>query len=315
MSRPSTVTAAAMLAMLVAAPALAAYPERPVTFIIPYGPGGNSDIGARTWAPFMERCLGTTIVLVNKPGAGGELGFAELANAEPDGYTLGALNVPNMPLGTITKDSPAYTADSFSYLGNLYGSKVTINARRGGSVATLAELVDKAKAGQINMGISNFGSDDHVMMLRFMKLAGASFTFIPMADAATSRNAVIGGHVDVSGNSMTEVAQFQEELQTLAIASEERVPALPEVPTFKEQGFDLVGGSNHVIGAPAGLPEEVAARLDQCFSQVAQDAEFLKQAEERTLLMNPMNAAETAAWVRSEADTLAALWKSDPWIK
>ena len=86
-----------------AAPAFAAYPDHPVTFIVPYGPGGTSDVGARTWQPFVEKCLGTPLVIVNKPGAGGELGFAELAGAAPDGYTLGALNVPNMPLGTLTR--------------------------------------------------------------------------------------------------------------------------------------------------------------------------------------------------------------------
>src|SRR5262245_10129052 len=114
------------------APALAEYPEQPITFIIPYGPGGTSDVGARTWGPFFEKCIGQTVVFVNKPGAGGELGFAELANAKPDGYTIGALNVPNFPVGTITKEKPAYKLDSFAFLGNLYGSKVSINAKRGG---------------------------------------------------------------------------------------------------------------------------------------------------------------------------------------
>ena len=298
-----------------AAPAVAAYPDHPVTFIVPYGPGGTSDVGARTWQPFVEKCLGTSLVIVNKPGAGGELGFAELAGAAPDGYTLGALNVPNMPLGTLTKESPAYKVDSFTLLANLYGSKVTINTKAGSPYKTLAEVIEASKTGQINMGISNFGSDDHIMMLRFMKLAGAKFTFIPLSDAASSRNAVIGGHVDVAGLSMTEVSPFQAELKTLAIASAERVPALPDVPTFKEQGFDLVGGSNHVIGGPAGLPAEVVEKVSGCFEQVAKDPEFLKAAEARTLLMNPMNAAETAAWVAKESQTLQQLWESDPWIK
>ena len=241
---------------MLSGPAMAEYPEQPVTFIIPYGPGGTSDVGARTWGPFMEKCLGQPVIFVNKPGAGGELGFAELANAKPDGYTIGALNVPNFPTGAITKESPPYKLDSFAFLGNLYGSIVTINAKKDGKYKTLADVVAAAKAGQVNMGISNFGADDHIKMLAFMKAADAKFTFIPMTDAAASRNAVIGGHVDVSGNSMTEVAQFQNELQTLAIASPERRPELPDVPTFKEQGYEILGGSNHVLGAPAATPPE-----------------------------------------------------------
>jgi tripartite-type tricarboxylate transporter receptor subunit TctC len=306
--------AAAALSAL-SLPAYAEYPEQPITFIIPYGPGGTSDTGARTWGPFMEKCLGQTIVFVNKPGAGGELGFAELANATPDGYTLGALNVPNYPLGTITKKDPAYKLDSFAFLGNLYGSKVSINAKKGGKYNTLADFIAAAKAGQVNMGISNFGSDDHIKMLAFMKAADLKVTFIPMADAATSRNAVIGGHVDVSGNSLTEVFPFQNELQTLAIASAERVPELPDVPTFKEQGIDVVGGSNHVLGAPAATPPEVVEKLSGCFSQVAADPAFLEEAKKRALLMNVMDSKQTGEWVAKESETLKALWESDPWIK
>lgn len=308
--------AASVAASAMAVPALADYPDKPVTFIIPYGPGGTSDVGARTWGPFMEKCLGQTIVFVNKPGAGGELGFTELAAAAPDGYTIGALNVPNYPAGTITKPDARYKLDSFAFLGNLYGSIVTINSKKGGQYDTLAKVVEAAKSGtNINMAISNFGADDHIKMLDFMKQAGVKFTFIPMADAATSRNAVMGGHVDVSGNSMTEVAPFQDQLQTLAVASEEERTELPNIPTFKEQGYNVFGGSNHVLGAPAKTPPEVVDKLATCFSQVAADPEFQKVAKERALLLNVMDAKQTAEWAAKESEIIRALWESDPWIK
>jgi len=308
--------AAGLVMSTMAAPAWAEFPEKPVTFIIPYGPGGTSDVGARTWGPFMEKCLGQPIVFVNKPGAGGELGFTELAAAAPDGYTIGALNVPNYPAGTITKPDAKYKLDSFVMLGNIYGSIVTINSKKGGQYDTLAKLVDAAKSGtNINMAISNYGADDHIKMLDFMKQAGVKFTFIPMSDAATSRNAVMGGHVAVSGNSMTEVVPFQDELQTLAVASEEERPELPGIPTFKEQGYEVFGGSNHVIGAPAGTPPEVVEKLSGCLSQVAADPEFQKAAEERSLLLNVMDAKQTTEWVQKESETIKALWESDPWTK
>lgn len=311
-----TLLAAAAAASMATGPAFAEYPDKPITFIIPYGPGGTSDIGVRTWGPFMEKCLGQTIVFVNKPGAGGEIGFTELANAKPDGYTLGALNVPNSPAGAITKKDAKYTMDSFAYLGNLYGSLVSINTMKGGKYDTLAKVVDAAKSGtNINMAISNFGADDHIKMLDFMKQADIRFTFIPMADAATSRNAVMGGHVDVSGNSLTEVVGFQDQLQTLAIAAEERRPELPDVPTFKELGYDVVGGSNHVLGAPAKTPPDVVEKLSNCFMKVAADPEFQKAAKERALLLNVMDGKQTAEWVKKETDRIRTLWESDPWIK
>lgn len=314
MIKITLVTTLAAGSMLVGTAVLAEWPEQPITFIIPYGAGGTSDTGARTWGPFMEECLGQTIVFVNRPGAGGEVGFAELAVAAPDGYTLGALNVPNMPLGVITKDDPAYQIEDFAILGNMYGSIVSINARRGGEIKSLEGLVEMAKGGRnINLGISNVGSDDHTKMLAFMNQAGVQFTFIPMADAASSRNAVIGGHVDVSGNSFTEVVPFQEDLVTLAIASEERVPELPDVPTFRELGYDVVGGSSHLIGGPAGMPQEVVDKLSGCLDQTASNPDFLTAAAERALIMQPMNAAEAQGWLNNEVGTLRQLWEATPW--
>jgi tripartite-type tricarboxylate transporter receptor subunit TctC len=289
------------------------WPSKAITYIIPYGAGGTSDIGARTWGPFMEACLGTTIVFVNRPGAGGEVGFAELALAEPDGYTWGALNVPNSPLGEITKDSPAYKMDDFVLLGNMYGSIVSLNARRGGEFETLQDLVDAAKERQVNVGISNLGSDDHTKMMAFWSVAGVQPTYIPLADAANARNAVIGGHVDASGNAFTEVVPFQDELITLAIASPERRPELPDVPTFRELGYDVVGGSSHVIGAPAGTPQEIVDKIDACFQDVGQNPEFLAQAAERNLLVQQRNHQEVTDWLAAETELLRTLWEENRW--
>src|SRR3712207_4881313 len=121
-----TLVGATAILLAAVAPAFAAYPERPVTLLIPFSPGGGSDTGARTYQPFLERCLGGEVVIVNKPGAGGELGFAELAKATPDGYLIGYLNMPNMATAPIVKDAP-WSIDSFAYIGNVIGSRVTLS--------------------------------------------------------------------------------------------------------------------------------------------------------------------------------------------
>ncbi|WP_161140566.1 tripartite tricarboxylate transporter substrate binding protein [Propylenella binzhouense] len=295
------------------AAARAEYPERPITFIVPFAPGGTTDIGVRTWIPYVEKCLGGSIAVVNRPGAGGEVGFTELAGLKPDGYTLGGLNIPNVIVGSISKENPRFTPASFTYLGTLYGSKVTINTGKDAAHDTLPKLIEATKSGPVNLGITNFGSDDHLMMLRLAKASGSNFRFIPFSDAATVRNAVMSGDLQVGGLSLTEVTPFQGELTTLAIASAERDPSLPDVPTFREQGFDLVGGSNHAIGGPKGMPADVVAKLDGCIQKTAGDPEFVAAAQKRALVLNPMTAAETEAWVAKETEALQALWKSDPW--
>jgi tripartite-type tricarboxylate transporter receptor subunit TctC len=196
----------------------------------------------------------------------------------------------------------------------MYGSIVSINARRGGEFETLEDVVEAARNRQVNMGISNLGADDHTKMLAFKNAAGIELTYIPLADAASSRNAVIGGHVDVSGNSFTEVVPFQDELITLAIASEERRPELPDVPTFLELGYDVIGGSSHVIGAPAGTPQEIVDQIDQCFQETAANPEFVAQAEERNLLLQVMNAQETTEWLEAETELLRQLWEENRWV-
>jgi tripartite-type tricarboxylate transporter receptor subunit TctC len=203
--------------------------------------------------------------------------------------------------------------DDFVLLGNMYGSIVSLNARRGGEFETLQDLVDAARERQVNVGISNLGSDDHTKMMAFWNVAGVQPTYIPLADAASARNAVIGGHVDASGNAFTEVVPFQDELVTLAIASPERRPELPDVPTFRELGYDVVGGSSHVIGAPAGTPQEIVDKIDACFQEIGQNPDFLAQAAERNLLIQQMNHQQVTEWLAAETELLRTLWEEHRW--
>lgn len=312
----NTLLCSAMAYSIMAGAAWAEYPEKPITFVIPYGAGGTTDIGARTWGPFLETCLGQPIVYLNLPGAGGQLGFAELAKAAPDGYTLGALPVPTFPTAVITQADVTFALDSFVLLGNLYGSFVTINTNEQSGFENLGDLVDAAKSGTtINLGITNFGSDDHLTMLKVAKAADIAITFVPLADSASTRNAVAGGHINAAGLSLTDVTPYQEQLKTLAIAAPERRPELPDVPTFRELGYDVVGGTTNIIGAPAGVPDEIVAKLAACFEQTGTNPDFLKAAAERNLILNPMTLEQTRAFFATEVGNLEALWDSDPWVK
>jgi tripartite-type tricarboxylate transporter receptor subunit TctC len=289
------------------------FPDRPVTYVVVFGPGGTVDTGARTLAPFLEACLGQSIVVVNRPGAGGEVGFVDIATSENTGYTIGALNTPNLIISNITKESPNYSMDDFTYLGQIYGSRVTINARKGGEFATFDDIAAIAGERKVNVGITMFGSDDHLVLSRIVKSLGIEANFIPLSDGASVRNALLGGHIDLSGSSVTEVGAFQDELQTLALAAEERTVVLPDVPTLRELGHDVVGGSDAIIGGPANLPAEVVAKFDSCFQSIAEDPEFIRLSTTRNLMLSPMDAAQTTQWVQNEVEILREMYESDPW--
>jgi tripartite-type tricarboxylate transporter receptor subunit TctC len=311
----STFLGAAMVALTAAAPALAEYPERAVTLLIPFSPGGGSDVSARTYEPYLEECLGQDVVIVNKPGAGGELGFAELAQTTPDGYTIGYLNMPNMATGAITKDAP-WTIDSFAYVGNVIGSRVTLSVPIESEIQDLDGLVAFAKENSpVALSVSGIGGDDHLMALRFSKLAGFDFNVIPFGDGASSRAALMGGHVQVGSMSNSEAALYQDRFRTLGVMDSERSSFLPDIPTFQEQGYDIVGGSTQVIGAPAGTPDEVIQKWSDCLGQVVNDPAFLEDATTRALPLAYMTAEETEQFVRAENEQLKALWESDPWIE
>jgi tripartite-type tricarboxylate transporter receptor subunit TctC len=305
---------AAVSGLALASTASAAYPEKPITFIVHTGAGSITDTGVRTWQPYMEECLGTTIIVQNMPGAGGSTAFYEVANAEPDGYTLGGLNAPNMPGKTITGDV-RFTIDDFDYLGSLYGTSVSLNVLKTSQFETMADIVEAAKAGSrpLPVGLSQVGGDDFITQHQFMKEAGVELELIPLGDSAATRNGLLGGHVEVVSMSATDAAPYQDQVRTLAVAAEERTELLPDVPTFRELGYDVVGGSYHVIGAPKGIPQEAKDKLDSCFQQVADNPEFQKDAATRSLLLNPMDAAATEERVKSLTADLKELWETSPW--
>jgi tripartite-type tricarboxylate transporter receptor subunit TctC len=307
----------AALVMAQAVPAAAEYPERPITFIVPFQAGGSTDIGVRTVARFLETCLGggQPIVVVNRPGAGGQIGFTELANAAADGYTLSAMNVPNVQIGTITKPDPSYTMDSFDYLGSLYATRTTIAVQPNSKVENVQQLIDQGKEnGQpVKIGITGPGSDDHMLLLKLEKNFGANFEPIPFGDSAGVQTALLGGHTDIAILSVPAAAQNIDKIRVIGVAAEQPVEALAGVPTFREEGLDVINGTTHVVGAPEGIPEEASKKLTGCLETIAADPAFIEEVKKFSFILNPMDSEQTTKFMLDEAKMLEEIWATDPW--
>jgi tripartite-type tricarboxylate transporter receptor subunit TctC len=303
------------LAVIAAGQARAAYPEREIALIVPFGAGGNADLGVRTVEPHLERCLGgAEIVVINKPGASGKIGFAELAQAPADGYTLGLINTPNFYSYPIVEETP-WEKDSFELLGSIVGSISTISVRPDSPIESLKDLVALAQDAEkrVNVGLPGIGGGDHLAVLRFADAADVDFNYIPFTDGPTTRNALMGGHIDFTVMSEANAVQFKDEVRALATAREERGDVLPDTPTFKEEGFDVVASSLHIFAAPAGIPDEVRSRIEGCLTEVAGNPEFLADAERRGLILLPMTAAQVAEVVNEEDAYYRGLWARQPW--
>ena len=308
--------AAAVMVFAMVTGALAQYPDRPITFLVGQTAGGGTDVFARLLVRFMEKYLdGATISVINKPGASGEFAFAEVAQSPPDGYTLGMINIPNAVTQVITKDSTKFTLDDFTYLGRVYSGQASIVVPLDSPFKTLQDFISYAKEnpGVITVGIGGLGADDHLLALRFMKLAGIEFTIVPMGDGARARNAVMGGHVSAGSMGLVDGYRFKDKLRTLGVMSAGRMKFAPDVPTFQEQGIDIVGGAVRVVAGPAGLPDDIKTKLADAIEKAVKDPEFLAEAEKLSSFVEYEGPEGAEAYVREQHRILSELWKSDPW--
>ena len=302
--------------LTIAGAASAEYPDKPIKVIVGYSAGGGTDVMARTVAPFLEKYLGkgTSIVVKNMPGASGQIGVTEAANADKDGYTLGTYNLPGMMARTLDRKAD-YDADSFTYLANVVNDPNVIVTSKGSGLDTLDKLLAEAKAnpGAVTVGMSSLGGDDHFLLTKLQKMTDTEFTIVPFRGSAPARTALMGGHVAMGILNVSEVSAFKDEINILGIALAERSEFAPDVPTFSELGVDLINGSMRGFIAPAGLPDDVRGKLLDAFNKLKDDPEF-KAAMKATA--NPVEVVTGEDFKALNADILdlaKTVWEETPW--
>lgn len=313
--------AAAFAASLAATSAFAAdYPERTITMIVAYSAGGGTDIAARTLVPFIEKELGegASIAVVNRPGAGGEVGFTALSQAEPDGYTIGFINTPNL-LSIPIQRKARYNIDSFDPIANIVYDPGAFSLRPDEGITTLDELVAYAKEhpGEVTYGTTGIGSDDHLAALNFERLAGVKFEHVPFSGNVDVRAAVLGGHIMMASMNVSETVQDVKDgnLVLLGQMAEERWEGAPDVPTFKEQGYDVIMGSNRGMAAPAGVEPDILEALSSAVGRAVASPEFREAAAKQDLALAYQDREAFRATLEKLDETLETLWKEEPWMQ
>ncbi|SDG48043.1 Tripartite-type tricarboxylate transporter, receptor component TctC [Celeribacter baekdonensis] len=310
-------TIAAIFALgLSALPALAEYPEKPIKLIVSYSAGGGSDVLARTVAQFLKAELGdgASVVVKNVPGAGGQIGFTEIATAAPDGYTIGIFNLPAALALTNDRDA-SYDVNSFTYLANFVDDPNTLVVSTSSNFESLEALLASAMEapGAITVGLSSLGGNDHFSANMISASSGAEFTLVPFKGAALARTALMGGHVAVGTMTLSQTIGFQDEMRVLAVLSGERSAFRSEVPTAKELGLNVTMSSLRGVVAPAGLDPEIAATLRDALSAVNANAEFQTMMADQG---NPIafSAGNAYAEVAKAQDEVARkIWEETPW--
>lgn len=312
-------SAASVAASSLAAPALAQsaprWPERPVELLVGFSPGGGTDITARTFARFLEARIGGTVVVNNRPGASGEIALAAVARAKPDGHVLGMTNMPGLVTLPIERSAAQFRLDDFAYVANLVSDPSAFSVLASSPIGSLADLVQRAKRApdSISFGSTGIGTDDHLALVLFQAAAAVRLLHVPFPGAGPLRSALLGGHVDVAGLNVGEVAASPTNLRMIAQVGAQRSPFAPDVPTLREAGFAVEMGSERGIVTAKGLPAETLARLREATASIARDPEFQSQVRAQ---FTELDYLDGPAW-RSRLDAadqrFRALWAREPW--
>lgn len=295
-------------AIAAAAPAAADYPEKPITMIVAYSPGGGTDTAARTIAKYVEKHLGQRLVVENKAGAGGQIGFSALATAKPDGYEIGFINVPSIHLVKKLREGVPYEISDFDPIANIQLDPVVVAVAAESPYQTLADLLADAKAhpGELNIGADGPQSNNQLQLVVAEKALDVDFNFVAFDGTGPAVKATLGGELAASLPSASGATSQVESgrLRLLGVFADQRSPLFPDVPTVSEAaGTDVnsVGASMRGIAAPKGLAPEQKAVLEIAFAAVMEDPEFLAQARSAGLPLQYMNAEEFGAYM-SKAD-------------
>jgi tripartite-type tricarboxylate transporter receptor subunit TctC len=250
-------------------PAHAAFPERGITIIVPYGPGGGSDITARLLAKDLEPVVGKPVTVENRAGGGGWIGWGSLAASKPDGYTLGYINAPSMFAGYLDRSlaggARKENLESFTPLMNHVIDYNLWGVRADSKFKTLKDVIEEAKRrpGQLSANGGGYGTDDHIAILAIEANTGAKLNMVHFRSTAEGKTQVLGGHIDILAANISEVAEDVKagQFRVLGVMSPERSPFMPNAPTFREQGYNEVWAVSRGIAGPAGLPKDVEGAL------------------------------------------------------
>ncbi len=271
-----------------ASPALAEFPDRPLSILVSFAAGGSSDMSFRALAIGAEKYLGQSIIVENKGGGGGTLALANIAHAKPDGYTLcqaastGIVRAPQMQKVTY-KPLKSFTP-IMAYVG-AHNSGLVV--RTEAPWKTMKEFLDFAKQnpGKIKYGTPGVGSAPHHAMEFLAHKEGIRWVHVPYTGSAPAMTAVLGGHID-AGSVGPEWVPFAQagKFRVLGTHEYKRSAAFPDIPTFKELGFDFVNETVFSVFGPAGLPPDIVSKLETAFTKGMETPQFKSVMEKLNLI-------------------------------
>lgn len=308
-----TFFAALAAATLLATPLMAAdFPNKSVDYVIPFGPGGESDITARFQQSYFKDKFGQDLVVSYKPGGGGAVGWSQLNGMAGDGHTIMGINLPHIIVKPEQGEVGFKTDDITAiYMFHYTPDAIVVNADS--DFKTLQDLIDYAKANpkKTTFSGSGKGTANHLAQVIFDEKAGIETTYVSFKGTGAAVTALLGKQVVAEWGYTTVGAKQGDKVRMLAVAMAERHPAFPDVPTFTELGFDMVSGAYRGIAVPNSTPEDVRMKLSDMIKEVNSDPAFQKQMLDGGFALSDIGyGADMDAFISEKADEYIAAAKN-----
>jgi tripartite-type tricarboxylate transporter receptor subunit TctC len=300
------------LSLLLASFALAQYPDQPITYVVPWSPGGGTDTTSRTVAAFLQEELGQPVNVVNRTGGGGVVGHLATASADADGYTIGAVTVEiTMMHWTGLTD---LTYESYTPLALLVNNNAAVTVRVDAPWDTLDELVAyiRENPGELQASGTSLGGIWDLARIGFLDAAGLpadAMPWVPSQGAAPAFQELLAGGVDVVTAALAEANTLRQagEVKVLGVMADERLESFPDVPTLAEQGYDWSIGGWVSLAAPAGVSDEVVDTLAAAIDATMTNPKFLERMGTAGLNIQYVPTSEIAAFMAEQNETMGAL--------
>lgn len=254
--------------------AAADFPEKPVEYIIPFGAGGESSVTARLQQPVFKKLTGQDLVVKYRPGGGGAVAWSQLNDMPDDGHAIIGVNLPHILLQPLR--GAKYKTEDLGVIHIFHYTPHAVLVREESQYKKLEDLIEvmNAKPGKVSFSGSGRGTANHLAQLWFDERLRAKSAYNGLKGTAAAIAALLDERVDASWAYTTAAVKYGSKLRMLAVAMEQRHPKFPDVPTFRELGYDFVGGAYRGVAVPKATSEETRQKLSELFARIGEDAEY-----------------------------------------
>ena len=280
------------------------FPKGPVTYIIPFNPGGQSDVEARMQQPYLEKTLGVPIVVNYMPGAGGALAWTKFAQTKPDGYTVCGINIPHIILQPLSQKDAAFKTEDLKPLALFESTPIGLAVKKESKINSLKEFIEYAKAnpGKVTVGMSGKLSGHHMASLQFEKMNNIKLTQVTFTGAAPQVTALLGGHVEAIWGNSSDLVSYTAQMKILAIGTEKRMETLPGVPTFQEMGIKFYPRIDRGVAVPKATPADITAKLEKAFLDTVNTDDYKTKIIKAGFVPLGLNSQESIKYITQETE-------------